>query len=120
MKKIILMLVGILLLSCSKESETKYSTDSEKVFLIITENTTESELTKIASEFKAEKDIIVDFSKTEFTENGKIIKLNLEVDCNDGFKGTAISSGVILKSKNSGFSRDYAENSKVPFIIGAM
>ena len=77
MKKIILMLVGILLLSCSKESETKYSTDSEKVFLIITENTTESELTKIASEFKAEKDIIVDFSKTEFTENGKIIKHQL-------------------------------------------
>jgi hypothetical protein len=25
-----------------------------------------------------------------------------------------------LKNKNSGFSRDYAENSKVPFIIGAM
>jgi hypothetical protein len=42
------------------------------------------------------------------------------VDCNDGFKGTATSSGVILKNKNSGFSRDYAENSKVPFIIGAM
>jgi uncharacterized protein YxeA len=120
MKKIILVLVGILIISCSKESETKYSTDSEKVFLIITENTTESELTKIASDFKTEKNIIFDFSKTEFSENGKIKTLNFEVDCNDGFKGTATSSGVILKNKNSGFSRDYAENSKVPFIIGAM
>jgi hypothetical protein len=46
--------------------------------------------------------------------------LNLEVDCNDGFKGIAKSSGVILKAKNSGFSRDYSENSKVPFVIGAM
>jgi exosome complex RNA-binding protein Rrp4 len=55
MKKIILVLVGILIISCSKESETKYSTDSQKVFLIITENTTESELTKIASDFKTEK-----------------------------------------------------------------
>ena len=120
MKKIILVLVGILILSCSKESETKYSTDSKKVFLIITENTTERELTKIASEFKTEKDIIIDFSKTEFFENGKIKTLNLEVDCNDGLKGTATSSEELLKSKNSGFSRDYAENSKVPFIIGAM
>jgi hypothetical protein len=42
------------------------------------------------------------------------------VNCNDGFEGTAISSGVILKSKNSGFSQDYAENSTTPFIIGAM
>jgi hypothetical protein len=25
-----------------------------------------------------------------------------------------------LKAKNSGFSRDYSENSKVPFVIGAM
>ena len=120
MKKIILVLVGILIMSCSKESETQYSTDSEKVFLIITENTTESELTKIASDFKTEKNIVFDFSKTEFSENGKIKTLNFEVDCNDGFKGTATSSGVILKNKNSGFSRDYAENSKVPFIIGAM
>ena len=120
MKKIILILFGILALSCSKESETKYSTDSEKVFLIITENTTKIELTKIASEFKAEKNINVDFSKTEFTESGKIKKLNLEVDCNDGFKGIATISGVILKAKNSGFSRDYSENSKVPFVIGVM
>ena len=120
MRKIILVLIGILIISCSKESETKYSTDSEKVFLIITENTTEIELTKIASEFKAEKNITVDFSKTEFTENGKIKTLNFEVDCNDGFKGSAKSSGVILKAENSGFSRDYSENSKVPFVIGAM
>ncbi|ALM08354.1 hypothetical protein SB49_11450 [Sediminicola sp. YIK13] len=120
MKKIILVLIGISIISCSKESETKYSTDSEKVFLIITENTTETELSNIASEFKAKKNITIDFSKTEFTENGKIKNLSLEVDCNDGFKGTATSSRVILKAKNSGFSRDYSENSKVPFVIGAM
>jgi hypothetical protein len=120
MKKIILVLVGILILSCSKELETKYSTDSEKAFLIITAKTTESELKKIASEFKTEKDIIIDFSKTEFSENGIIKTLNLKVDCNDGFKGTATISGVILKIKNAGFSRNYAENSKAPFMIGAM
>ena len=120
MKKIILILIGILVLSCSKESNTKYTTDSEKVFLVITENTTENELIKIASEFKTVKNIKVDFSKTEFLENGKIKTLNLEVDCNDGFIGNATSTGDILKSKNSGFLRDYSKDAKVPFVIGAM
>ena len=120
MKKIILVLIGILIISCSKESETKYSTDSEKVFLIITENTTETELEKISSEFKAEKNITVDYSKTEFKEDGAIKNLYLKIDCNDGFKGIAKSTGVILKAKNSGFSRDYSKNSKAPFVIGAM
>ena len=120
MKKITLVLIGILILSCSKESNTKYVTDADKVFLVIAENTTESELIKIASEFKTVKNIKVDFSKTEFSENGKIKTLNLEVDCNDGFKGNATSNGTILKSKNSGFLRDYSENAKAPFVIGAM
>lgn len=120
MKKIILVLVGIIAMSCSKESQTKYSTESERVYLIVTENTTKAELTKIASEFKSEKNIAVDFSKTEFSENGKIIKLNLKVDCNDGFRGIAESTGKILKTKNSGFLRDYSEGSKKPFVIGAM
>jgi uncharacterized protein YxeA len=120
MRKLILVLIAILMLSCSKESETKYTTDSENVFLIITENTTETELKQIASEFQTERNISIDFSKTEFHKNGTIKNLNLEVDCNDGFKGIAKSSGLILKTKNSGFSRDYSENSETPFVIGAM
>jgi len=120
MKKLILILIGILAISCAKEPETKYSTDSEKVFLIITENTTENELTKIAYEFKTQNNITVNFSETEFSKNGTIKNLSLDVDCNDGFKGKATSSGIILKAKNSGFSRDYAKDSKIPFVIGAM
>lgn len=120
MRRLLIVLLGLIILGCSKESETKYSTESEKVYLLITENTTRNELTKIAAEFKRKRNIILDFSKTEFSEYGKIEKLNLEVDCNDGFRGIAISSGKILKSKNSGFSRDYTKDSKVPFVIGAM
>jgi len=118
MKKIILLLFGVLLLSCSKKSETNYSTDAEKVFLSITKNTTEAELTEIAAEFKTKKNIIVDFSESQFSENGKIKQLNLNVNCNDGFKGTAKSSRAGLETSNYGFSRNYAENSKVPFSIG--
>lgn len=120
MKHIIIALIGILILSCSKESQTKYAIDAQKVYLIITENTTESELIVISSEFKEEKNINIDISQSEFNKNGTIKNLHLEVDCNDGFKGVAKTSGLILKNKNSGFSRDYREGSKVPFVIGAM
>lgn len=120
MKHIIIVLISIVMLSCSKESQTKYTTDSQKVYLIITENTTETELIAIASKFKEEKNIVIDISQTEFRKNGTIKNLHLEVDCNDGFKGVAKSSGLILKNKNSGFSRNYREGSKVPFVIGAM
>jgi hypothetical protein len=120
MKKLLIILLGLFVMSCSKESETKYSTDSEKVYLLITENTTRNELTTIVAEFKLKKNIVIDFSKTEFSEYGKIEKLNLEVDCNDGFRGIAKSSGELLKLKNSGFSRDYTKDTKVPFVIGAM
>ena len=120
MKNVILVLIGILTLSCSKRSDTHYSTNSEKVFLIITENTTETELTKIVSEFIEEKNIIIDFSGTEFTKGGKIRTVNLNVDCNDGFKGTAKSSSAMLEGQKFGFSRDYTKNAKSPFVIGAM
>jgi|TARA_B110000263_G_C15055777_1_gene395104 hypothetical protein len=42
MKRIILFLICITTLSCAKTEagKTTYSTDSEKAFLIITENTT--------------------------------------------------------------------------------
>jgi len=120
MKYISLVLIALLSISCMKVSETKYSTASERVFLIITQNTTEAELDKIASEFKSKKNITVDYSKSEFNEDGIIKHLILEVDCNDGFKGVAETSEKILTSKNSGFLRDYSENSSTPFVIGAM
>ena len=108
------------MLSCAKESETTYSTNSEKVFLLITENTTESELIKIAAEFKSERNITVDFSETEFYGNGKIENLKLQVDCNDGFKGNVNVAGEVLEIKNSGFVRDYSKKAERPFSIGAI
>ena len=122
MKKAALFLFGILMLSCAKESETTYSTNSgsEKAFLLITENTTESDLVKIAAEFKSERNITVDFSETEFYGNGKIENLKLQVDCNDGFKGNVNVAGEVLEIKNSGFVRDYSKKAERPFSIGAI
>ena len=120
MKKIILVFFGVLVFSCIKKSETTFVIQPERVLLVITENTTENQLKDIALKLKTEKNILFDFSKTDFYENGKINELNFEVDCNDGYKGSAKSSGMILKRKNSGFLRDYRPKSKKPFVIGAM
>tara|TARA_B110000093_G_C12711400_1_gene302336 strand:- start:177 stop:545 length:369 start_codon:yes stop_codon:yes gene_type:complete len=122
MKKIILLLICISTLSCAKieAGKTSYSTDTEKVYLIITENTTKDELTKIAAEFKLVKNIDIDFSETIFYSDGKVKNLNLEVDCNDGYKGVAKNFGTTFKLNNSGFKRDYSKNAEKPWSIGSM
>lgn len=116
------MLFGIAIIlpiaaNYAKESQTTYSTDSDKVFLMMTENTTEKELEEIAKEFKESKDIIIDFSKSTFNNKGQIRRLDIAVNCNDGYNGSAKLSGLILNVKNFGFTRDFTSNT---FFIGSM
>jgi hypothetical protein len=122
MKNIILFLIFITALGCTKTEagKTTYSTDSKKVFLLITENTTKDELTKICAEFKLLKNIDIDFSESTFYEDGKVKNVNLEVDCNDGFSGVAKNFGATFNINNCGFQRDYNENAKIPWSIGNM
>ena len=122
MKRIILFLICITTLSCAKTEagKTTYSTDSEKAFLIITENTTKDELTKIATEFKLVRNIDIDFTETTFYNNGKVKNVNLEVDCNDGYKGVAKNFGTTFSINNCGFQRDYKEDAESPWSIGSM
>ena len=122
MKRIILFLICIITLSCAKTEagKTTYSTDSEKAFLIITENTTKDELTKIATEFKLVRNIDIDFTETTFYNNGKVKNVNLEVDCNDGYKGVAKNFGTTFSINNCGFQRDYKEDAESPWSIGSM
>ena len=122
MKNIILFLIFIITLGCTKTEagKTTYSTDSKKVFLLITENTSKDELTKICAEFKLLKNIDIDFSESTFYEDGKVKNVNLEVDCNDGFSGVTKNFGTTFNINNCGFIRDYRENAQIPFSIGSM
>jgi hypothetical protein len=108
------------MLGCTKEKQTQYSVDSEEVFLVITENTTKKELVQIAAEFKEKRNIDIDFSRSQFSDKGKILDLDLKVDCNDGFKGTTAGPAGSFRLSNYGFSRDYSPESKRAFHIGAM
>lgn len=110
----------VTLLGCAQEKQTQYSVESEKVFLVITGNTTKNELSQIATEFKQKKNIDIDFSKSQFAEDGKILDLYLKVDCNDGFKGNTAGSFGAFRHNNYGFARDYSPKSETVFQIGAM
>jgi hypothetical protein len=121
MKKAALLLACLLFLtSCIRESKTQYAIEEDQVYLVITRNTTREELAQIAAVFKKERNIDIDYSKSKFSANGKISEVNLEVDCNDGFKGSTHCSGSALKFKNIGFVRDYQPNSGNAFHIGSM
>ncbi|MCO5723399.1 hypothetical protein [Robiginitalea marina] len=121
MKKIIyLLLCSLLLTGCFKETQTRFSIDENKVVLVITQNTTEAEMARIASELKTKKNIDLDYSNSKFQANGKISNVRLEVDCNDGFKGSTQCSASALKGANIGFIRDYQTGSDVVFHIGFM
>jgi len=122
MKRMLLFLISITILGCAKTEagKTTYSTDSEKAFLIITENTTKDELTKIAAEFKLTRNIDIYFTETKFYDDGKVKNVNLEVDCNDGYKGIAKNFGTTFSLNNCGFQRDYSKNAENPWSIGSM
>jgi hypothetical protein len=94
--------------------------DQDQVMLVITQNTTKEELEQIALEVKEKRNIDLDYSKSTFTANGRISEVKLEVDCNDGFKGSTQCSATVLKFQNIGFLRDYGANSDPVFHIGSM
>ena len=116
----LLLICVFLLSSCVKESQTQYAIDENQAYLVITQNTTKKELEKIAALFKEKKNIDMNYSQSKFARNGKIIELSLEVDCNDGFKGSTHCSESALKFQNMGFVRDYQAGSGKTFHIGSM
>jgi len=102
---------------------------SDGLNLIISENlvklnigsaTTEDELATIKQQLKEQKNIDIDFSDSEFTARGKIKKLSLEVDCNDGFNGKAVNWSKNLDRNEVGFKRDYRADAATPFSIGKL
>ncbi len=120
MKNIYLVAFSLFLLSCSNYEKTAYGINDEKAYLVVTSATTEPELEKIAQEFYEQKGIVIDVSKSEYDNAGTIHNLSLEVDCQDGYSGTASASSVSLLKTSYGFYRDYRPSIEIPFYIGSM
>ena len=120
MKNLFFLFFILLIVSCSNNSETEYLISEKKVYLKVGTNTSEEELVKISTELLAERNITVDFQDSEFDDDGKLMYLNLKVDCNDDFRGSTKAEKVALMVSKYGFVRDYSEGSDAPFRIGSV
>jgi len=116
----ILAVATFLFVGCFNTPSTEYVINDDKVSIMITSKTTEEELTDIAEEFLKKKNIEMDFEESTFSGSGKIKKLNLKVDCNDGNAGSALSSATEMRVRPVGFIRDYSAGTKIPFSIGSI
>ena len=90
------------------------------VSLRIGSYTTQKELQAIKEQLKEQKNIDIDFSDSEFTSRGRIKKLSLKVDCNDGFNGKLVNWSKGLDRDDVGFMRDYRDDAPKPFRIGKL
>ncbi|TYP98215.1 phage shock protein C (PspC) family protein [Tenacibaculum adriaticum] len=87
-----------------------------KAELIINKSTTKRELQKLANWFKNKKNIDLDFSESEFYDDGKIKNYLLKVNCNDGFSGKT-EKIISINNGEHGFVRNYNEDGSVAFRI---
>ncbi len=89
-----------------------------KAELIITKETTRSELQKLVKWFKERKNIDIDYAGSEFYSNGKIKNYSVKVNCNDGYEGTSSSKDKRIGNKTHGFIRSFdTENNRIAFKI---
>lgn len=87
----------------------------ENVKILFNKNTGFFELIKI-KEFCEARHIALNYTKIEYNDNGQLISLKFNVDCNDGFKGSGYTDNL-LNRKQFGFYRDYSESSTSKFGI---
>jgi len=113
-------LIIFLFAGCFRTPATEYEVSDNIVSLMITSKTTEDELNDIAEEIEEKKNIEIDFEESTFRGNGKIKQLELTVNTNDGYKGTASANRSELRVRPMGFIRDYSANAKTPFSIGSI
>ncbi|MDD3321346.1 MAG: hypothetical protein PHS59_07870 [Paludibacter sp.] len=91
--------------------------DQTKVLLSIDGNTSYDQLNQYKIDLKR-LNIDLNIKKVEFADNGKMIKLEIAVDCNDGFKGTV--KQVLRNNNRIGFYRIYDESAPSAFGMSAM
>lgn len=112
----------IIFVKANGKGEIKNTTDviisNELVQVKLSYHTTEEDLNEISKRLLNEKNISFDFSDSEFNDDGQLEKLDLEVNCNDGFEGSLKAGEFELKMSQYGFERDYTENAEEPFTIG--
>jgi hypothetical protein len=85
----------------------------QKIDIVFTNKMTAKDLEKISLQLK-KHNIKITYFKKRFDNTGHLQSIGFNVDCNDGFKGSAATD---ILTKKFGFIRDY-NNKEVPFLSG--
>lgn len=108
-------------INTGKEQRNAIAKDSlkknEMLIVKITQDADMEYLTSIKEVMLEQYQINVRYLDVVFKDS-QLVSLNLEVDSNDGFKGSAGFSNAVIKGLY--FYRDYSEDSKNPFGIGSL
>ncbi len=90
-----------------------------RIQIAFTNELTFEDLISIKKDLK-DKDITIDYIKIEFDKKNKLLALDCEVNCNDGYKGSFSINNLNSsnKEKRIGFYRDYSKKTKKPFGTG--
>lgn len=105
MIRLFLTFLLILTISTGNAKENQLTITKEKVELIITERTSETQLKKFKKALKEEANIDFDYKDIILDFKNQIRKITITVDSNDGVKGTG--SLLISNIYNVGFVRNY-------------
>jgi hypothetical protein len=116
MKKKLLLNLGICLLITLVVSSFRYQ-KNDRIEVIFNRKTTFEQLVKIQSDLK-NQNIDLKFSKLRFDETDGLLDIKFQVDCNDGFSGSAEDNNLSNQSR-FGFYRDYSSK-KSPFGTGEL
>lgn len=77
---------------------------------------TKADLMNIKAELESMK-ILVEYTHMAFDADGKLTELSFNVDCQDGFKGSA-KSDAVPSDLSFGFIRDYRPGAATAFVVG--
>ena len=87
--------------------------NQHKAEFIIDKKTSKESLQQLIHWFKNKKNIDIDIVESNF-KNNQIKQLKLNIDCNDGYKGTVEINNNTLKEISKGFVRRYNDD-ETPF-----
>ena len=120
MKRLILAALLFCLPYCSiaNNNENRPFGDENRVQVIFNRTLDFNAIVKIKLDL-SEKGIVLTYKSLEFDETGKLKSIEFEVNCKDGFSGSAGMKNLTNQSR-LGFYRDYSKNVVTPFKVGTI
>jgi hypothetical protein len=112
------LVIGLVSASLSgfKNDNKKFADKNSNVKVVFNRQLEFNDLVKIKADL-IKKNIVVSFKKLQFDDNGKLMSIDFNVDCKDGFSGGASEENLTNQSR-FGFFRNYSKDASVPFEVG--